>query len=260
MDKAYNNLLVELGKLGPMAVAFSGGVDSTLLLKAAHDAIGSKLLAITVVAPMHHSSELDDAVRIAKQIGVRHILHPVQWNELAELADNPRDRCYLCKKLIFSQCLNMAEKKEIRLLADGSTADDLLDHRPGAKALKELGVVSPLQQTGWTKQMIRAASRMLELPTADKPAQSCLLTRFPHNSLVTEDRLRRVELCEEGLMKLGFRQIRVRSIGNLARLEFVPEQLPEAYRLQQKITLLCTDSGFASAEIDPQGYRSGSMN
>lgn len=260
MDEAYKHLLDKLSQLGPMAVAFSGGVDSTLLLKAAHDAVGQDLLAITIVAPMHHRRELHESALVAADIGVRQILYPVQWDELPHLANNPRNRCYLCKKFIFALCLKIAAEHHFKLLADGSTADDLLEHRPGAAALKELGVISPLQQSGWSKEMIRAASRMLKLPTADKPAQSCLLTRFPHDTLVTEEAMRRVELSEGALTDLGFRQIRVRSIGNLARLEFAPEQLEKADRQLEQITGICTDAGFESLEIDPRGYCCGSMN
>lgn len=260
MDTDYEQLLTCIKQSGPMAVAFSGGVDSTLLLKAAHDSLGPDLLAITICAPMHHRQEIEDADSITKTLGVKHIQASIQWKRLGFLANNPSNRCYLCKKFIFSQCLQIAAEHNIKLLADGSTADDLQVHRPGALALKELGVISPLQQTGWSKVMIRSTSRRLDLPTADKPAQSCLLTRFPHDTLVTEEKMRQVELCEKALEKLQFSSIRVRSIGGHARVEVAHNQLAKAAIQKDQITRICLNSGFETAEIDPDGYKSGSMD
>lgn len=259
----YSKLAQYLGQYSALAVAFSGGVDSTLLLKAAYDALGDRALAITIDGPMHHRRELDEARQLATIIGVRQTVLKLGWDDLPGLEDNPLDRCYRCKQAIITCCRRyLATVPGTWPLVEGSTTDDLKAHRPGRRALAELQVGSPLQACGWSKEMVRSASRELGLPTADKPAQSCLLTRFPHDMSLTVADLRRVETCEEQLHDLGYRLLRVRSIGDTARLEFAVDELATAQRPDrtEQIVSLCRQAGFTTVTIDPAGYCSGSMD
>ena len=256
----YQRLITQLQQLGPLAVAFSGGVDSTLLLRAAHQATGGQVLAITVDGPMQFRSELAEARKLAARIGVQQLELPIGWHDLPGLATNPPDRCYHCKRFILSRC-----QKELPLgyqLCEGSTIDDLQAHRPGRRAVVELGVRSPLLEAGLGKADIRSISRQLALPTWDKPAQSCLLTRFPHDTLLAVADLQRVETCEEALHGLGFSMVRVRSLGTTARLEFIGEELAAAQlpAMTKKIVNVCNVAGFSVVLIDQAGYRSGSMD
>lgn len=256
----YQQLTTHLSQLAPVAVAFSGGVDSTLLAKAAHDAAGDHAIAITVNGPMQLRRELLEARELAALIGIRQIELQISWQELVELHTNPDDRCYRCKRTILARCRNKLPSGY--QLCEGSTSDDLQAHRPGRRALEESGVKSPLQELGIGKLDIRSMSRHLGLPTWDKPAQSCLLTRFPHNTLITTESLQRVEACETALHQLDFKVVRVRSLGDLARLEFGADDLLQAQKpaIQTRILALCRQAGFREATIDPAGYRSGSMD
>ena len=263
----YHRLISHLQPLAPLAVAFSGGVDSSLLLKASHAAAGDQALAITIDSPLQFRQELADAAALASQIGVRQLVLLFDPDTVPGLMHNPPERCYLCKQALLSRCIAELACHTLPpgaswTLLDGSTADDLRAHRPGSRALKELGVRSPLQELGIDKATIRKLSRQLDLPTWNKPAQSCLMTRFAHDSPVSVADLRRVEACEEALHRLGFTVVRVRSLGTIARIEVCVEELEalKAPAVQEAVESLCKKAGFSGVMIDPAGYRSGSMD
>ncbi len=253
-----------LHALAPLAVAFSGGVDSSLLLKVAHDSLGDRSIAVTVDAPYHFRQELTDAAAFTRQLGISHLLISFDPATVPGLMHNPPDRCYLCKKTLLNLCLNTLASCSWPLasgpwtLADGSTVDDLTAHRPGRRALLELGIRSPLAEAGFSKQDVRSLSRDLDLATWDKPAQSCLLTRFHHGYPITNAELKRVEQCEMELLRLGLRVVRVRTVGNAARIEAEPQE--QARTILPDIERICRQAGFSGIELDPAGYRCGSMD
>ena len=253
-----------LHNLAPLAVAFSGGVDSSLLLKVAHETLGERCIAVTCDAPYHFRKELADAARFTQQLGIQHLVIPFDPATIPDLLTNPPDRCYLCKKALLSLCRASLTAVSLPLapcpwaLIDGSTLDDQTLHRPGRRALQELGIRSPLAEAGFSKQDVRCLSRELGLPGWDKPAQSCLLTRFPHDYQVTETEQQRVEQCEEKLQGLGFNVVRVRSLGTTARVEC--EAGKQVHPLLPKIERICRQAGFTTVELDPAGYRCGSMD
>ncbi|OGT96642.1 MAG: TIGR00268 family protein [Geobacteraceae bacterium GWB2_52_12] len=261
LDEKYVALKTSLREMGSLLVAFSGGVDSTLLLKVAYDELGENAAAVTIDAPFHSRYEIGEARRLAELIGVRHIiLSYVQPTE--ELANNPPDRCYICKKEVFGSCLEMAQQSEFSILADGSNVDDLQDYRPGRRALEELKVRSPLQEAGLTKAEIRELSRLLGLDTWNKPALACLLTRFPHGEEITAQRLNMVEQCEDYLRQKGFGLFRVRAHGGTARIEVMAEEFSRLVEagMREEITAFFHGAGFAFVTVDMDGYRCGSMN
>ena len=251
-----------LENLDGAVVAFSGGVDSTLLLKAAVDALGDRAMAVTATSPIHHRMELDEAKKLAREIGARHRL--LEFDALANegVAANSPDRCYHCKRALFSELAGIARTEGMEAVIDGSNVDDRGDYRPGEKALIELGVRSPLREAGFTKVDIEDISRELGLPTAGKPANACLATRVPYGERLTEERLRRIEAAEELLQGLGLRRVRVRDHGAVGRIEVSPENfdvlLSSAARGQ--IVAGLQRLGYDYVTLDLEGYRMGSMN
>lgn len=262
MENKYLKLQEILKNMDSLLVAFSGGVDSTLLLKAAHDTLGERAAAITIDASFHSRYEIEEAKRIAGLMGVRHILMDAKEMVIEGLSTNPPDRCYICKKAVFSNCLVSMREEGFSYLADGSNADDVNDYRPGRRALEELGVRSPLLEAGLVKSEIRELSRLLGLDTWDKPALACLMTRFPHGEPVTPEKLARVERCEDFLRTMGFGLFRVRAHGEVARIELLPEDIKRM--LEPETRNLVSEefhkSGFKSVSVDLDGYRCGSMN
>jgi len=263
----YQQLINHLQGMSPLAVAFSGGVDSTLLAKAAHDALGDRAIAITINGPMQFRGELDTARELAQQIGIRQIELQLDWAGLPELHTNPPDRCYRCKSSIIKLCLRQLASlfgaDHSWSLVDGSNLDDLLAHRPGRRALQELAVGSPLAELGFDKAEIRSVSRRLGLPGWDRPAQSCLLTRFPHTRPLTDTDLRRAESCEEKLHNMGLHLVRARCLNDRVRLELGQQELATVAAnplLRKNIAAVCAEAGFSELVIDPAGYRSGSMD
>ncbi len=247
---------------GSLAIGFSGGVDSTLLLRVAHDVLGDRVLAVTEMSELHPTAELEEARALASQIGVR--LAVVESDPLGSdrIASNPPDRCYHCKRRIFARIAEAAREQGIENVADGTNADDATAHRPGLRAAAELGVIRPLHDAGLTKQDVRDLSRELGLPTWDKPAYACLATRFPYGRRLDPAGLKMVERAEAFLHDLGFRQCRVRHHGEIARIEVEPGRIPEAAspevagRVGEHLRAL----GFRYVTLDLAGYRSGSFD
>lgn len=261
-EHKFDRLKQILHEMGSVLVAFSGGVDSTLLLKVAFDELSGSAAAITVDAPFHSRSEISGAVSIAADIGVRHILYDAQLIDMTQLAQNPEERCYICKNMVFKICWEIAQKNGFSSLVDGSNADDLLDYRPGRSALTELGVRSPLQEAGLEKSEIRELSRRLGLNTWDKPALACLLTRFPHGARISSERLAMVEKGEDFLRALGFGQLRVRIHGETALIELDGSEMPVLLegKVRSAVTAHFHSLGFTRIAMDLEGYRCGSMN
>ncbi len=246
-------------------VAFSGGVDSSFLLKVCHDTlkkIGGRTVAATGNSASFPASELADAKKITEEIGAKHII--IDTNELKNenYRKNPPDRCYHCKTELFKKLASIAKNEGITAIFDGANADDLSDHRPGLRARDEKGVISPLQEACLTKDEIRALSKKMGLFTWDKPAYACLASRLPYGSSITAESLKMVETAESAIRRLGFSQVRVRHHGEVARIEFLKEDIPRAIdaTVADSIYKALKKAGFLYVSVDIKGYRQGSMN
>jgi len=251
-----------LRSYGSVLVAFSGGVDSTFLLKVAVDTLGDRAVAFTEASPLHHSWELTEASELAQKFGVRQVVHGSDELGSPEFAANPPDRCYLCKKSIFSGALQIAAELGLAQVIDGSNVDDLQEYRPGRTALEELGVKSPLVAAGLSKIDIRALSQNLGLSTWNRQSLACLASRFPYGTTITTQRLKQVESCETFLRSEGFSVFRVRYHGETARIEVVAEDILRLTvpPLREKVVAHFKTAGFNYVCVDLQGFRSGSMD
>ena len=262
LETKYRRLKEILADIGGVVVAYSGGVDSTLLLKAALEALGDRALAVTVASAIHPTGEVEEAAALARQLGARHSILELDVMGNEQLVSNSPERCYHCKKELFRRLLGIVAEAGLEALVEGSNVDDLRDYRPGLRALEELKVRSPLREAELTKNEIRAMSKALGLPTWDRPSLACLASRFPYGDRLTPERLARVEAAERFLRGLGIRQVRVRDYGQTARIEVDISDLKRTLSPENRTRIVeeLHKLGYLYATVDLEGYRAGSMN
>lgn len=262
LAEKHRVLQAAIADCGSALVCFSGGVDSALLLKVAHDVLGDRCVALTAVSVTMAQSEREDAMALAHEIGARHEV--IESNELERpgFAQNPVDRCYHCKAELLDLARPLADRLGLRAVLLGTNLDDLGDHRPGLKAADERGARHPMVDAGLTKAEVRALSQALGLRTWDKPQLACLSSRFPYGTEITQERLQQVDAFEDGLRQLGFRQLRVRYHGEVARVELEPAAMPRALEpgVREQIVSLGRRVGFTFVALDLAGFASGSLN
>ena len=246
--------------MGSVAIAFSGGVDSSFLVKTAFDVLGENSVAITAASSTYPQRELKEAKNFAKSIGIKHLIINSEETEIKNFSKNPINRCYYCKKELFLKIRDIAKENNLNFILDGSNADDISDYRPGKQALKELGIKSPLKEVGITKSEIRELSNKMKLDTWDKSAFACLASRFPYGEKITKTKLKKVEKAESFLHSLGIKQFRVRYIGDTARIEVLKNDFDKIIKNSDNIIKYFKKLGFTYITLDLHGYRSGSLN
>ncbi len=255
MEQLKNYIL----NLKSVAVAFSGGVDSSFLLKLCHNLLGEKCIAVTVASCFVPEREKNAAKDFCEKNGIRQIVIEMNPLEIDGVKENPRNRCYLCKSAIFKKIKEIAEEKQCTVV-DGTNLSDTKDFRPGLQALEELGIKSPLKECGFTKEDVRRESKNLGLENWNAPSFACLASRFVYGEEITKEKLSRVERAEDFLSSKGFRQFRVRDHNNLARIEVLPEEMEKLFLLRQEVSLELKRTGFSFVTFDMAGFKSGSMN
>ncbi len=254
-------LRANLSRMGSLVVGYSGGLDSVFLAALATEVLGERALAVTAVSETYPEWERNEAREIAAKFGFRHLLLETSELGIPGFRDNPPERCYYCKAELFRTLWEVARQHGIEHVADGSTADDLADFRPGRRAAKELGVCSPLLEAGLSKDEVRILSKQMNLPTWHKPASACLASRFPYGQEINAEKLDQVAGAEEYLKQQGIRQCRVRHHGQMARVEVCPEDIPRlAGELREGLVARLKELGFVYVALDLVGYRTGSMN
>ena len=262
LEKKLENLKSELARMGKLAVAFSGGVDSTFLLKVSHDVLKNNVIAVTARSSTYPEREFTEARSFIEKLGIEHVVIVSEELDIEEFSRNPVNRCYFCKRELFAKIKEIARRYGIEYIADGSNLDDLDDFRPGMKALNEFNVISPLKDAGMTKDDIRKLSKEMELPTWDKPSFACLASRFPYGHEITREKLKMVEKAEQFLIDLGFKQVRVRHHGDIARVEVSSAERRKFFNepLMDRVYDELKGIGFSYVALDLKGYRTGSMN
>lgn len=258
----YRVLQENLKALGSVAVAFSSGVDSTFLLKAAQEALGDKVIAVTASSCSFPKRELEEAKAFCEKNGIRQIIVESEELDIDGFRQNPKNRCYLCKHELFEKIWEIAKENGMNAVAEGSNMDDNGDYRPGLIAVKELGVSSPLRQAELSKAEIRELSKEMGLPTWDKQSFACLSSRFVYGETINEKKLGMVDKAEQLLLDMGFHQVRVRIHGNIARIEVLPGEIAKIVeeKNRMKIASKLKEYGFDYVTLDLLGYRTGSMN
>jgi len=260
LDGKFQRLKSVVKDCESAVVAFSGGVDSSLVCAVAREVLGDRAVAVTAVSPTYPPGEIDVAKEVAKRVGIEHLV--ITTNELDDpkFISNPVDKCYFCKSELLRKLDEVREKFGFKKTLDGTNYDDLSDFRPGSRALGEFGVVSPLALAGLGKEEVRQLAADYGLPNSDKPANPCLASRIPFGSRITPERLERIAKAEGFLRSLGFRVVRVRDHGGLARVEVGRKELEKAFKLRDKIAENLKQLGYAFVALDLEGYRSGSLN
>lgn len=260
MEQQLRRLEAILTRMGSVAVALSGGVDSGLVAKVARERLGDSAIALTAVSPSLPAQERQAVAELVRRIGIRHRFLDSRETDDPRYRANAPDRCYFCKTNVYEVLIDYAEGEGYRCLVDGTNADDVGDHRPGRRAARERGVRSPLQEAALDKAAVRALAKELGLPIWDKPAAACLASRIPYGSSVTPAKLGQVEAAEALLGALGLRQLRVRHHGQVARLEVEPGDLELVLAQRRRIARELKELGFVYVTLDLEGFRSGSMN
>lgn len=262
LQKKYEGLLDLLKGYGCLAVAFSSGVDSSFLLYATHEALGDSVLAITASSSLFPRRELEESRRFCGDYGIEQVELDFPALDVEGIRENPKDRCYLCKRALMGRMKEEARIRGFDVVAEGSNLDDDGDYRPGFRAIQELWIVSPLRDAGFTKQDIRDMSKHLGLPTWDRVSMACLASRFVYGEMITDEKLRMVEEAEQLLLDMGFRQERVRLHGDMARIEVAPSDIPKLAETESRERIIknLKTLGFTYVTLDLAGYRVGSMN
>lgn len=262
MNKKLKSLEKNLKKMGSVLIAFSGGVDSTFLLKVASDVLGDKVMAVTSFSPIHFSYELKEAKKIARQLEARHIILRSQKLGNKNFIKNTIHRCYYCKKELFKELKRIAKKNGLRFVLDGSNYSDLRSFRPGNRALRELKIKRPLAEVGLKKEEIREISKKSDFPTWNRLSQTCLATRIPYGERITRKRLEKIEKGEEFLKSLGLKEVRLRDHGNMARIEVNPKEIKILVKenIRKKVINRLKRLGYTYIFLDLESYRSGSMD
>lgn len=262
LAEKHERLRTIIAETGGLLVAYSGGVDSTLLLRVAAEVLGDRALAVTAASETYPAQEVEDAIALARELGVRQrVIHTTEL-ETEEFASNPPERCFYCKTELFGKLVEIAKEEGLAVVADGSNVDDTGDFRPGMKAAAQLGIRSPLREAGFTKADVRELSRRLGLPTWDKPSFACLASRFPYGHRISPEELRKVAAAEQVLRDLGVRQARVRHYGDTARIEVSPDDFTTLLEDENRHRVIAGfhQIGYLYITLDLEGYRTGSMN
>ena len=263
LETKYNNLKQYIRNLGSVAVAYSGGFDSTFLLKVCHDVLGDKTIAVSIRTDLQPAREYVGSDEFVKEEGIQHyIINFDGYEKLECFIKNPPDRCYFCKKEIFLKIIDLAGNKGIVNIVDGSNIDDMGDFRPGMKAVKELNIKSPLKEAGMSKSDIRILSKRLGLHTWNRLSPACMASRFPYGTAVTPDGIAMLNKAEQCLLDLGFNQFRVRYHGEVARIEILDDEINRFFDrdFMKKVSTEIKKAGFTYVSLDLDGYRVGSMN